>query len=121
MAEGWSTAQANSIIDAAVAAYPWMKLHVGAPGSAGTSNAAVETTRKQVTFGAAASGAASNTGAITWSGVAGTEDATHCSFWSASTNGSFGFSGTITANALTAGDDLTFAVGDIDITVPTAS
>lgn len=121
MAEGWSAAQANSIIDAAVAAYPWMKLHTGAPGAAGTSNAATETTRKQVAFGAASGGAASNSGVITWSSVAASEDATHCSFWSASTNGNFGFSGTITANALSAGDDLSFAVGDIDITVPVAS
>ncbi len=121
MSEGWSAAEANSIIDAAVAAYPWMKLHTGAPGANGTANAATETTRKQVTFGAASGGAASNTGAITWTSVAASEDATHCTFWTASTNGSFGFSGTVTANALTAGDDLTFAVGDIDITVPVAS
>lgn len=121
MAEGWSAAEANSIIDSAVAAYPWMKLHTGAPGSAATANAAGNTTRKQVTFGAASAGAASNTGAITWTSVSTSEDYTHCSFWSASSGGSFGMSGTVTANAVTAGDDFTFAVGDIDITVPVAS
>jgi hypothetical protein len=44
----------------------WVKLHLGDPGAAGTTNAAAETTRKQATFGdAAASGAITNTAAVT--------------------------------------------------------
>jgi hypothetical protein len=38
MAEGFSTAAANSVLDAQVTAYPWFKLHVGAPGANGTAN-----------------------------------------------------------------------------------
>ena len=34
----------------------YVKLHIGDPGEAGTSNAAGETTRKAASFGASASG-----------------------------------------------------------------
>lgn len=121
MAEGFGSAGANTALDALVAAYPWMQLHTAAPGSAGTSNGATETTRKQVTWGAASSGAVSNSAQAQWTSIAGSQDATHCTFWSASSAGNFGFSGTITANAYTAGDTLTFAVGDIDVAVTLAS
>lgn len=121
MAEGWSTASANSALDTELAARPWIKLHVGAPGAAGTSNAATETTRKQATWGAASGGAASNTNALTWTAVAGSEDYTHFTTWSASSGGTFGISGTVTANAVTAGDTFVIAIGDLDITLPVAS
>jgi len=116
MAVGWSTAEANDAIDALLSSYTWVKLHTGDPGAAGTSNAATETTRKQATWTSASSGASSNSGALTWTTVAGSEDYTHFSLWTASTNGTFGFSGTITANAVTAGDTFTIASGDLDIT-----
>ena len=60
MAESWSSTSGNAALDTLLAAYPWIKLHTGAPGSAGTSNAATNTTRKQATWTSAASGAASN-------------------------------------------------------------
>lgn len=128
MAVGLSAATANGWLDAIGNATNytapsefWIKLHTGDPGSAGTSNAATETTRKQVSFGAAASGAISNDAAITWTNVAGTEDFTHWSAWTASTNGTFLASGTITANAVVAGDTFTIAIGDLDLTLTTAS
>lgn len=121
MTTGWSAAEANQILDDALAQYPWIKLHVGDPGSAGTSNAAGNTTRQQATYGAASGGAASNSGAVTWTSVSTTEDYTHFSAWTASSAGSFGFSGTVTANAVTAGDDFVFPIGDIDVSVTTAA
>lgn len=121
MAEGLGAAGANTALDALLAAYPWVKLHVGAPGSAGTANAAAETTRKQAAWAAASAGASSNTGALTWSAVAGSEDYTHFTLWSASTAGNFGLSGVITANPVVAGDTLTVAVGDLDVSFPLAS
>ncbi len=121
MAEGLSAAAANTALDAILAAYPWIKLHVGAPGSAGTSNAATETTRKQATWGSSSGGAASNTNALNWTGVAGTEDYTHFTAWSASTAGNFGFSGTVTANAVVTGDNFSVAIGDLDVSLPIAS
>lgn len=97
----------------------YVKLHTGSPGSAGTTNAATETTRQAVTFGAAASaGAISNTAAITWTNVAATETITHVSFWTASSGGTFlGSDDLPSSKALTAGDTLTIAIGDLDLTI----
>jgi hypothetical protein len=121
MAEGWGPTAANSALDTLVAAYPWVKLHVGAPGSAGTSNAATETTRKQVTWGSASGGAVASSAQVQWTNVAGSEDYTHATFWTASTAGTFGFSGTVTASAVTAADTFTVASGDIDVALTLAS
>ena len=95
---------------------------VGDPGAAATSNAAGNTTRMQATFGSsAASGLISNTVAILWTNVSTSEDYTHFSAWTASTAGTFGFSGTVTANAVTAGDDFEVAVGGLDVSLTVAS
>lgn len=127
MAVGPSATLANAYLDALcnntsfAVATPYMKLHIGDPGSAGTDNPAVETTRKLVSFGAAASGAIANDADIVWTNVAGTEDYTHWSLWSASTNGTFYLSGTITANAVTTADTFTIAIGDLDLAMGLAS
>jgi hypothetical protein len=121
MAEGMGSAGANTALDALLAAYTWIKLHVGAPGSAGTANAATETTRKQATWRAASSGASSQSNALTWTSVAGTEDYTHFTCWTASSAGTFGFSGTVTANSVTAGDTFTIAIDDLDVSYTLAS
>lgn len=129
MATGFAPATANAILNALCRNTAWtqpaavyVKLHIGDPGAAATANAAVETDRVQATFGTAASGGAiSNTAALTWTAVAGSEDYTHFSAWDASTAGNFLFSGTITANAVTTGDDFTIPVGDLDVTLGVAS
>lgn len=100
----------------------YLKLHVGDPGSAGASNAATETTRKAVTFGTSASGGSiANTVAVTWTAVAGSEDFSHYSIWDASTSGNFLGSGLITANAVTAGDDFTLAIGAVVLALTVAA
>lgn len=121
MAEGWSATAGNHALDTELAIYTWVKLHVGAPGSAGTSNPATETTRKQATWASASGGASSNTGALTWTSVAGTEDYTHFTVWTASSAGTFGFSGTVTANAVVTGDTFTIPAGDLDVSLTLAS
>ena len=121
MAVGFSTAAANAALDTVGATYRWVKLHTGDPGAAGTSNAATETTRKQATFGAASSAAMTTTGDLTWTSVAGSEDYTHVSLWTASSGGTFGASGTVTANAVTAGDTFVIATGNLDVSLPVAS
>lgn len=121
MAEGLSAAAANSALDTLGSTYPWIKLHVGAPGSAGTANAATDTTRKQASWASASAGVLSTSAQLQWTNVAGTEDYTHYSMWTASTNGSFGHSGTITANAVTAGDTFTIATADLDVSFTLAS
>ncbi len=121
MALGWSATAGNAALTSLTGTYTWIKLHTGDPGANGTANAATETTRKQATWGTAASGAITTTAALTWSGVAGSEDYTHFTVWSASTAGTFGFSGTITAAAVTAGDNFTIAIGDLDLSLTLAS
>jgi hypothetical protein len=97
----------------------WVKLHTGDPGSAGTSNAAANTTRKQVTFGsAAASGAISNTAAVEWTNVPNTETYTHISLWDAETAGNHLGNDDLSSSApVTAGDTFRIPIGDLDLTV----
>jgi hypothetical protein len=130
MAVGLASATAASLLDALFNQSNYtaptalhMQLHTGDPGSAGTANVATETDRQNVTtsFSAASGGTVTNDVAITWTTVAGSEDYTHYSVWSASTNGTFYWSGTITANAVTAGDTFTIGVGDLDATLSTAA
>jgi len=127
MTTGIAAASANAILDAycrsvtytdPVAFY--VKLHLGDPGAAGASNAALETTRKAVTFSAAASGAITNSAALTWTAVSTTETFSHLSFWDAVTVGTFlGSDDLNVARAMTAGDTFEIAIGDIDITLGT--
>lgn len=127
MAEGLSTYAANAILNALgnntslAVAQLYAQLHVGAPGASGTSNPATETTRKAVSVGAASAGSITNDAAVTWSPIAGSQDATHVSLWDASTSGNFIASGAITANDYTAGDTYTIDVGGIVISFSVAS
>ena len=95
----------------------YMKLHIGDPGDAGTSNAAGNTTRQEVTFAAASAGTISNDAQIQWTNVSTSEDYTHFSLWDNATAGNCLFTGTITANAVVAGDTFTIATGDLDLTI----
>lgn len=129
MALGFAAATGNAILNAlcrntawSQPAAVWVQLHVGDPGAAGTSSVAVETDRMQATFGSVASGGAiSNTVALSWTLVAGTEDYTHWSAWTLVTAGTFLFSGAMTANAVVTNDTFTIPIGDIDLTLSTAA
>jgi hypothetical protein len=84
-----------------------VKLHTGDPGSAGTSNASAETTRKALTWSAASSGSKAIAATLpqwaTWSG--GAETLTHVSVWDSTTAGVFLFSVALTASkSITNGD-----------------
>lgn len=127
MTVGMAVNTANKILDAignAVAysvAQTYMQLHIGDPGAAGTANTATETSRKSVSFGAAAAGSMANDVAITWVAIAGSQDATHFSLWDAATAGVFVGSGTITANAYTAGDTYNIAIGAATLSLAVAA
>ena len=99
----------------------FVKLHVGDPGAAGTSNPATDTTRQQATFGSAASaGAISTTAQVQWTGLATADPdvITHVSFWTASTGGTFLGSDDLPASkTVNDGDTLTIPSGDIDLTI----
>lgn len=132
MAVGLSAALANEILNGlgnagAASLLPvttcYIQLHTADPGSAGTTSIAGNATRKSISFGAASGGAMSSDADITWSTgeVDTSEDYTHYSLWDASTSGNFLGSGTVTANAVTAGDTFTISSGDLDLTLSTAS
>jgi hypothetical protein len=97
----------------------YVKLHIGDPGAAGTTNAAANTTRQQATFGAAASGGAISTpAAVEWTSVPNTETYSHVSLWSASTGGTFLGSDDLSSTAaVTAGDTFRIPTGDLDLTL----
>ncbi len=113
----WLDAFARNVSYANAAVY--VKLHLGAPGAGGTSNAAANTTRQQATFGTAASaGAISNTAVVEWTNVSNTETYTHISLWTASTGGTFlGDDDLSSSAAVTAGDTFRIPIGDLDLTV----
>jgi hypothetical protein len=128
MTVGMSAFTANAVLDAIcnntsfVITGVFVKLHISDPGSAGTLGAATETTRKAVSFGAAASGAISNDVSIVWTSIAGSQDATHFSLWDTvgPAGGNFIGSGTITANPYNAGDTYSIPIGDLDLSLVVA-
>jgi hypothetical protein len=77
----------------------YVKLHTADPGSAGTTAASAETTRKQITWSAAASGSKSMSGTLSWtSWAAGTETISHISIWDNSTAGNVLWTGALSSN-----------------------
>lgn len=125
----WSDAMKNAVLSAwtgqatmSANAGFFIKCHTGDPGSAGTANAATETSRKAITFGTNASaGSISNTATQNWTGMAGptaptTETISWFSFWDASTAGNFvGRDDLATARAISSGDGLDIAIGGISL------
>lgn len=118
---------ASILNDQAFTAYGpvYVQLHTAAPGSAGTSNVAGESTRESAgansAFAAPSGGSTTNSNAITWTSVSTVETYTHVSIWSAATGGVFLASGSITANAVAIGDNFTIPVGDMTVSMPVAS
>ena len=127
MATGMSSYLANKFLDAVgnataySAANVYVKLHVGDPGAEGTANAATETTRKEVTFASASSGSIASDAAVTWTNIAGSQDATFFTAWDNASAGNFLFSGTITGNAYVAGDTYTIPSGSLTASLTLAS
>lgn len=127
MATGFSSYLANSLLDAIGNATAfsvssvYVQLHVGDPGSAGTSNPATETTRQLASFAAASSGSIASDADLTWTNIAGSEDATFFTAWDSLTTGNFLFSGTISGNAYTAGDTYIIEAGSLTASLATAS
>jgi hypothetical protein len=127
MATGLSSYLANAFLDALgnntsfAVTTVYVKLHTGDPGVNGTSNAATETTRKSVSFSAASSGSLSSDADITWTNIAGSQDATFFSAWDNASAGNFLFSGSISGNAYTAGDTYVIPSGSLTVSLTLAS
>jgi hypothetical protein len=118
---GLASATADAILNALLnsvtwsePAAVWIKLHTGDPGTAGTNNAATETTRKQAFFTTPSFGYSETSADLDWVNVSTTETYTHWSAWSASSGGTFLFSDQFdTPIAMTAGGDFSVLTGDI--------
>ena len=121
MATGWGPTAGNAALTTLLSTYSFVKLHIGDPGANGTANPAVETTRKQVSVAAAAGGSIASNADLTWTAVAASEDYTHFTAWTASSAGTFGFSGTVTAVAVTAGATFTITSGNFVVSLVLAS
>lgn len=96
-----------------------VKAHTGDPGSAGTANASAETTRKALTWAAAASGAKAITATLpSWAAwAAGPETISHVSVWTSTTAGDFLYSFALTTpKAVTDGDTLNITGHSISLT-----
>lgn len=94
MTAGLSAARANSILNVlrntaySAVATPFVKLHTGDPGAAGTTNASAVTTRNAVTWNAASGGSMTLNTLSTWS-MTTSETISHISIWDASSAGTF--------------------------------
>lgn len=122
MADGLSTAVADSALSTIIASAADVALAIGAPGSAGTANPSSVTTRQAVTWGTPASGAVSASNQPAWTSWAGTngEIVSHLTFWSALTGGTFELSMQLAASVtMDTGDSLTLT--SLQISLPTAS
>ena len=123
MPPGWGSTAGNAALDAAFTTYPFMKKHVGQPGPNGTSNPAGDTTRVDTTgkMAAASGGSKASNAALDWTNVSTSETYTHCSFWTQAVGGVFGFSGTMTANPVSSGDNFQIPSGQLVASVNLAS
>lgn len=94
MTAGFSTSRANSMLNVlrnttyTGIATPFIKLHTGDPGSAGTANASAVTTRNAITWNAA-SAASMTLATLSNYSMTASETISHVSTWDASTAGNF--------------------------------
>ncbi len=94
MTAGLAPAHANSILNVlrnvsyTGIATPFIKLHIGDPGAAGTTNPSAVTTRNAVTWNAASGGSMTLLSLGTWA-MTTSETLSHLSIWDASTAGNF--------------------------------
>lgn len=122
MAEGWGPTAANHALTTEAALYTWLQLHTAAPGAAGTTAVAGNSTRKQVTWGTASGGSIpSATTDLVWTSVSTSETYSKHTMWTASTAGTFGWSGSVTSNPVTAGDTFTIPAGSLTASLTLAS
>jgi len=127
MAHGISAYLGNAWMDALgnntsfAVAQPYIKLHTNDPGTAGTASPATETTRKAVSFSAATAGGLTSDADVSWTNIAGSQDATHFTCWDNISAGNFLFSGAIVAGAYTAGDTYTISAGNLTVSLTLAS
>jgi len=121
MTAGVSASRANSILNVhrntaySAIATPFIKLHIGDPGSAGTANASAVTTRNAITWNAPSAGSMTLNSLGTWS-MTTSETLSHVSEWDASTAGNFIESWALTATVPVVNGS-TFAISTYTLSV----
>lgn len=105
MTAGLAATLANQILEIyrnvapTLVATPFIQLHVGDPGAAGTANvSAGSTTRNAATWNAASGGSMTINTLAAWTNGGTSETITHISIWTASTAGTFKQSAALTAS-----------------------
>lgn len=94
----------------------YAKLHIGDPGVNGTSNAAIEETRLEITLEAGETDDRVNDGDITWETVPATEDVSFITLWDDSMGGNAWLVGQVSpVLSLGVGGDGTILAGNIRI------
>lgn len=123
---GFIQARASAILAAEMAAFPWLQLHTGEPGAAGTANVATEADRVQATWGSVTLAVDGKSVEIAftndpeWLAVAASEDYGYVSGRSASTAGTVGWTGELTADAVVAGNNFKIPAGAYKVRIPIA-
>lgn len=126
MPTGWTAASAEEILEDRAAQYPYVKVHIGDPGAAGTLNPAVETDRVLATWGPAVAASDGRsweiewTADLEWTAVAATEPYTHVSGWTAGSGGVCGWTGQLTADPVVSGNDFRIPAGAYTLRQPIA-
>lgn len=101
----------------------YLALHVGDPGTAGTSNPSVgSAARVAATMTTPSAGATANNAALQWTNGGTTETITAVSYWSASSSGTYLGNGLLTASqAWASGNIIQIPTSDFTVTIPTAA
>lgn len=120
---GFTTAYGNSVLDKVFrnqALTPPVAVYAGYSSAAGTESSDANYIRQAITFGAAATKAISNTGAVTFPAVAAAENCVECALFTAATAGTQMTDwkaltgGTV---ALVIGQQARIPVGDYDVSI----
>lgn len=99
----------------------YIQLHTAAPGASGTTAVAGNNVRKAATFSASSGGVITTSADVTWTSVSTSETYANFSLWDAASAGNFLASGSLTANAVTAGDNFTISAGNETATLNVSS
>ncbi len=125
--EGWSQAAAADILSDKGTEYPYIQVHTGPPGAAGTANVGPDSDRLLATWGTptlAGDGASVEmqwTGDLEWTSSSGSGDPQYVSGWSAASGGNFGWSGQLTSDPIVAGNDFRIPAGAYTLRQPIAT
>jgi hypothetical protein len=110
-----SVAVENAATNAGAALCPYIAQHTASPGTTGANEMASDV-RQSVTWGAASSGTAANTNAVT-APINASTTVSYVGYWSASTAGSYEWGAQLTSGVVTGASaaTITYAVGALNL------